>query len=90
MLLDTTALSRLGRAAGLRSLLGARNFAAEALRKVEDDVMGTTIKNQLDGMREAGTYKVERVLTSPQAPSVRKSLRYGRICCNTLTQWWTL
>ena len=57
---------------------GASSVAAVAeLRDV--------LRAELDGIREAGTWKVERVITTPQAASIRVQERAGPVlnfCAN--------
>jgi hypothetical protein len=50
----------------LRSGGGAAPFSAQAA----EDPLYASISEQLDGFRSAGTFKVERTITTPQGPSV--------------------
>lgn len=61
----------------LRSICRCSSTAASALREV--------LSKQLDSIRAAGTWKVERVITSPQAASITVQERKGKIlnfCAN--------
>ncbi len=57
--------------------LWRHSSAAASLRRV--------LSNELDGIRDAGTWKKERVITSPQAASIRVQKTHGDIlnfCAN--------
>jgi hypothetical protein len=61
-------LARLRSAAGLAPSL--RQLSADAAPSQQQDALGAVLRAQLDDIRAAGTYKVERVITSPQSASV--------------------
>lgn len=55
---------------------------------VQEDTMAKILEAQVQDMRDAGTFKKERVITSPQGPSISatSSVQHAKILYSTQRQ----